>query len=212
MSDAFVRYPVVGGGGGGGDVAGPSSSTDNALAVFDGLTGKLLKNSTLLNPSAGRLEVAGGPLSLFADPVAVTDAFGNFVSFSSSLQTMSIYGTRALTLDPSYIAFDINVFGRSNRGLGTANNEAWPFEAIGGNTLALGYSAGDALPTYVLGQIVVKPGTNLTVSADKALFSAGIGVGNSAAATTPGSVVRKIEIFNASGTSLGFIPVYDTIT
>jgi hypothetical protein len=39
-----------------------------------------------------------------------------------------------------------------------------------------------------------------------------LGVGNSAAATTPGTVVRKIEIFNQSGTSLGFIPVYDTIT
>ena len=39
-----------------------------------------------------------------------------------------------------------------------------------------------------------------------------IGVGNSAAATTPGSVVKKIEIFDASGTSLGFIAVYDAIS
>jgi hypothetical protein len=40
----------------------------------------------------------------------------------------------------------------------------------------------------------------------------GLGVGNSAAATTPGSVVKKIEIFDAAGVSLGFIPVYSTIT
>jgi len=39
-----------------------------------------------------------------------------------------------------------------------------------------------------------------------------LGIGNSAAATTPGSVVRKIEIFDTSGTSLGFIPLYDAIT
>jgi hypothetical protein len=32
------------------------------------------------------------------------------------------------------------------------------------------------------------------------------------AATTPGSVVKKLEIFDASGTSLGFMPVYDAIT
>lgn len=32
---------------GSGDVVGPSSSTDNSIAVFDGLTGKLLKNSTI---------------------------------------------------------------------------------------------------------------------------------------------------------------------
>jgi hypothetical protein len=33
-------------GGGTGDIAGPSSSTDNAIARFDGTTGKLLQNST----------------------------------------------------------------------------------------------------------------------------------------------------------------------
>ena len=33
-----------------------------------------------------------------------------------------------------------------------------------------------------------------------------------AAATTLGSVTKKIEIFNAAGTSLGFVPVYDSIT
>lgn len=39
-----------------------------------------------------------------------------------------------------------------------------------------------------------------------------LGVGNSAAATTPGAVVRKVEIFDTTGTSLGFLPVYNSIT
>lgn len=39
-----------------------------------------------------------------------------------------------------------------------------------------------------------------------------LGVGNSAAATTLGSVTDKVEIFDASGASIGFIPVYDAIT
>ena len=39
-----------------------------------------------------------------------------------------------------------------------------------------------------------------------------LGVGNSVAATTPGSVVKKIEVFNQVGVSLGFVPVYSTIT
>lgn len=39
-----------------------------------------------------------------------------------------------------------------------------------------------------------------------------LGVGNSAAATTLGSVTKKIEVFDASGASLGFVPVYDAIT
>lgn len=40
----------------------------------------------------------------------------------------------------------------------------------------------------------------------------GLGVGNSVAATTPGTVVKKIQIFDAAGVSLGFIAVYDTIS
>ena len=42
-----------------------------------------------------------------------------------------------------------------------------------------------------------------------------LGVGNAASATTisaPGTVVKKIEVFDASGTSLGFVPVYASIT
>lgn len=54
-------------------------------------------------------------------------------------------------------------------------------------------------------RMTLTDGGNLRVTGD-------LGVGNSAAATTPGSVVKKIEIFDASGTSLGFIAVYDSIT
>ena len=50
------------------------------------------------------------------------------------------------------------------------------------------------------------------VAGVKGLFPAGIGVGNSAAATTPGSVVKKIEVFNAAACRSGFIPVYSSIT
>ncbi len=47
---------------------------------------------------------------------------------------------------------------------------------------------------------------------DKLIAGAGIGVGNSADATTLGTVKKKIEIFDANGNSLGFIPVYDSIS
>ena len=47
---------------------------------------------------------------------------------------------------------------------------------------------------------------------DKFLATAGLGIGNSASATTPGSVVRKMEVFDASGASLGFVPIYGSIT
>jgi hypothetical protein len=47
---------------------------------------------------------------------------------------------------------------------------------------------------------------------DMLLTAIGIGVGNSAAATTPGTVVKKMQVFDASGTSLGYVPIYDAIT
>lgn len=48
--------------------------------------------------------------------------------------------------------------------------------------------------------------------AGKVLATGGLGVGNSAAATTPGTVVKKMQVFDASGTSLGYVAVYDAIT
>ncbi len=39
-----------------------------------------------------------------------------------------------------------------------------------------------------------------------------LGAPNAVAATTPGTVVKKLEVFDAAGTSLGFVAVYNTIT
>lgn len=53
---------------------------------------------------------------------------------------------------------------------------------------------------------------NRLATDDMLVAALGLGVGNSAAATTPGTVVRRIQVFDASGNSLGFVPVYDSIT
>ena len=39
--------------GGGGDVVGPGSSTNGAVVLYDGVTGKLIKNSTILPTTVG---------------------------------------------------------------------------------------------------------------------------------------------------------------
>ena len=43
----------AGGGGGLGDVVGPGSSTNGAVVLYDGVTGKLIKNSTILPTTVG---------------------------------------------------------------------------------------------------------------------------------------------------------------
>lgn len=57
----------AGGAGAGGDIVGPASATDGAPALFDGTTGKLLKNST---PTG-----TGNPV-LAASPTLVSPALG----------------------------------------------------------------------------------------------------------------------------------------
>ena len=49
---------VGSGGAGSGDVQGPASSTDNALARFDGTNGKIIQNSSATLDDSGNLDVA----------------------------------------------------------------------------------------------------------------------------------------------------------
>jgi hypothetical protein len=55
-------------------------------------------------------------------------------------------------------------------------------------------------------------GNGTVYSAAQGRFATGIGVGNSKAATTPGSVVKKIQVFDKNGNSLGYLAVYDGIS
>lgn len=82
--------------------------------------------------------------------------------------------------------------------------------------------AGDSNPTTAAGGItfgssadtnLYRSAANILTTDDKFTAVAGLGVGNSAVATTSvGSLAHKIEVFDAAGASLGFIPVYSTIT
>ncbi len=48
--------------GGGGDVTGPAGATDNAIARYDGTTGKLIQDSTAIITDTGNLDVSGSIL------------------------------------------------------------------------------------------------------------------------------------------------------
>jgi hypothetical protein len=52
----------------------------------------------------------------------------------------------------------------------------------------------------------------VVTAAGLALAKGGFGCGNSLAATTLGAVVKKMEVFDMAGASLGFVPIYNTIT
>lgn len=79
-------------GAGSGDVSGPASATNNAVAVFDGTTGKLLKNSSTLITAVG--DVAG-PASSTADAVALFNGTGG-KTIKDSAVTLSALKTEAI--------------------------------------------------------------------------------------------------------------------
>lgn len=60
--------------------------------------------------------------------------------------------------------------------------------------------------------LMYRSGPSVVKTDGKLIAVGGIGVGNSQAASTPGQVVRKIEVFSSTGASLGWIPVYNTIS
>ncbi len=64
------------GAGGGGDVSGPGGSTNDALAVFDGVTGTLIQNtSVLLNPITSIFSAVGGIINAAGSAATPTYSF-----------------------------------------------------------------------------------------------------------------------------------------
>lgn len=58
ITGTWPNYTIAASGGsGGGDVSGPASSTDNAIARFDGTTGKLIQNSGMQVNDSGEVSV-----------------------------------------------------------------------------------------------------------------------------------------------------------
>ncbi|MDP9797175.1 parallel beta-helix repeat protein [Catenuloplanes nepalensis] len=60
--------------------------------------------------------------------------------------------------------------------------------------------------------IIRRGGAGQIRAEGKVIAVGGIGVGNSATASTPGTVVRKMEVFSSTGVSLGFVPIYNSIS
>lgn len=90
--------------------------------------------------------------------------------------------------------------------------------ADGVSRLKVDFSAGSGSGTLGFGDgttndtNLYRGAADLLKTDDKFVTVAGLGVGNSAAATALGSVVKKMQVFDASGVSLGYVPIYDAIT
>jgi hypothetical protein len=71
----------------------------------------------------------------------------------------------------------------------------------------MGWGSGTGSPDVTLQR---HSANNLQVNG-ALLATEGLGVGNSQIASTPGQVVRRVQVFDENGNPLGFVPVYDAI-
>lgn len=128
------------GGGGGGDVAGPAVAADNALARYDGTTGKLLQSSAITASDAGAL-------------AGVTS-----VGFTASSGALAWVGG----VGPSWTDVDIAVAARHDvQNLGATRTYTWPdvsgtiVAATATGTTVGAAGAASALPAAPLGYITI---------------------------------------------------------
>lgn len=212
--------------------AGVGSHGSASVIIGQQAGGVAPSNSVHVGFQAGHTATSGGVLIGYqaGQDDHTVDYKNQFVGHNSGsndfITGTQNTGTGALTL------FNLNS-GSHNNASGTS---ALQNNTSGSNNTANGYNAGlaivagnqntllgsgadasgDLTNSMALGAGAIAPASNTVMigntSVTKVLTSGALGVGNTAAATTPGSVVRKMEIFDASGSSLGFIAIYSSIT
>jgi hypothetical protein len=100
-ADAAAVRAAIGAGTGAGDVIGPAAATDSALALFDGATGKLLKNSGVIIDADGTFAANSD------DRIATQKAVKLYAdSLIAAQDAMVFKGVIDCSTDPNYPAAD----------------------------------------------------------------------------------------------------------
>ncbi len=230
-----------------GNVTGPSSSTDNAIARYDGTTGALIQNSSVLIDDLGAIsgvsdlslsgQVLTGNGSETSPSLSFTsDTNTGFYRTSADSIGLSVGGQRQFSFldsggpnivfssDSAESSFIYWEAGQSDRRTvisgGTGSGSGANLRLHGTSHASFPSQMHFVINSTLRGFIDVAGNWSIgavggaqTHTVNNNLRVTGnFGVGNTAAATTLGTVTRRMEIFDASGTSLGFVPIYDTIT
>ena len=133
-----------------GDVRGPSSATDNAIARFDGTTGKLLQNSGTTIDDAGNIFVHGDiMLGNGNNAVDGNTVFGKYamagnnsgVGYNTAVgfQALSLNTTGNYNVALGWLASYANTTGYTNVAIGRSTLKA---NQTGAQNVALGNMAG----------------------------------------------------------------------
>lgn len=111
------------GGSGGGNVTGPGSSTDLAIAIYDGTTGQLLKNSLVKIDASGNILAGGGSTSNCAFSFSAEPSSGVF-QVTAGIIGISAGGTQvaSFAISGHIFAGPLTITSASSLVLGTAGS------------------------------------------------------------------------------------------
>lgn len=197
-----------------------TSSTGAGLVVYStqaSPTGHLVvarANNATFNQNAVYAEYVGTShaVSINHQGTGTSSSALNIASTNTSHTALGVSGVETdrgtVKITHTGTGTDTNAAGLSIdlAGSGTAAQGVY-VDATGGGTtgrlLRLRNNNVDKLTVSSAGQLL---------SADKVLATGGIGVGNSASASSLGTLSKKMEVFDAAGASLGFVPIYTSIT
>lgn len=199
----------------------PGVVTDRPLSVkvdtghADGLRDRFVIEN---NPAGAQLidvNFRGASVNIGnPDPAVSADCILEMYSkVGASGQALRIWRPGSSTVAASYFGRNgdlvLNVGGIASTALtvGTNGDANSKFRISETGGLLWGAGGGTALDTSLY-----RSGADILKTDDKLVAAAGLGVGNAVAATLPGLVIKKIEVFDANGSSLGFVAVYDAIT
>jgi hypothetical protein len=137
---------------GSGDVNGAASSTDNALARFDGTTGKLIQNSTATLSDTGALDTANVTADYYAwdTAAAVTPGVGQRAwDANQGTTALGLLGGNVITRDgQSLVAYVTNAEAVTI----TKGQAVYLYQATGDRaSVKLAYNTGDATSAKTLG-------------------------------------------------------------
>lgn len=188
--------------------SGAGALSDSQLAGVAGFS-----SGNLSSPGAlygGFFRAMGHPQSYIFGVEAIAQVTDDAAGYAEGLDAL-------VEVDDSTISAVYAISAAVNgNGAGTVIAEAYGIwvgiSEAGGSTndVTYGVYLGALAGTVVWG--FYQSGNEDNYFGGKLLTASGIGVGNSAAATIPGNVTDKIEVFDETGASLGFIAVYDAIT
>lgn len=181
-----------------------SNAGSNLIILGCSDTGTELRPSLAFERKTGRIGVgtlvsAGGnpQLPQATLDVRATDGATNI----PTVRIDGIAGQSAATLTVNMVATTDRAFAAR---LGSETQTRFTFLASGQMEWGDGTASRDTN--------LYRSAANVLKTDDKLIATQGIGVGNSAVAATPGTVTRKMQVFDAAGASLGFVPIYDAIT